>query len=215
MISRTCGQAAKPLGFAVRIESICSFGPPFRREAKRKDREMGDGSGFRGRLRPLSRVRLDPACSVKAGRIERVCRIEQPRQCSSDAREEWGRHDDTLDLRDDRSARPCRLSRRSASNAARAGQPPVFGLRGHGDGQSQFDRDALSFAQERRRPPPARRSLHRRPTAVSRPLLNEWRRPAAREKASPRGRPCANTGDAPRAPVSAGSPRSPARSGKG
>jgi hypothetical protein len=28
----------------------------------------------------LRRVRLDPACSVKAGRIERVCRIEQFRR---------------------------------------------------------------------------------------------------------------------------------------
>jgi len=57
---------------------------------------MGAGSGFRGRLRPLSSVRLDPACLVKAGGSERACLIEQFRDCSSDGR---GKNGGTVTMR--------------------------------------------------------------------------------------------------------------------
>ena len=164
------------------------------------------------------RVRLDPASWPKFGLIKRVCR---PSGCAcvlarGDGRtKSWGAITYADHQCGDCPARPCRLSRRSTAGACRGGQSSLFGFRGHGRAQSQFDRAARSLAEERRPLAQARSSLCWPCAVGSSALLSgcakQVRRPCALENTAARRRPCSET--APAAPLSAGSLRSPAMSG--
>ena len=166
------------------------------------------------------RVRLNPASWPKFGLIKRFCR---PSGCPcvlarGDGRtRSWGAIPMRIIWCGDCPARPCRLSRRSAAGARRGGQSSLFGLRGHGRAQSQFDRDARSLAEERRRFAQARRSLHRRPPRRRfAPAIERTAQTGAADHAHTKTRPPGGgrvRRRRPRAPLSAGSPRSPAKSG--
>jgi hypothetical protein len=51
MISRTYDYAAKPLGFAMRVEFFCFFGLPFRREANERTAKSVTAPDFKAASR--------------------------------------------------------------------------------------------------------------------------------------------------------------------